>query len=1043
MASSAGPIKNVIVMIADGAGFNTLQATRLYLQGLADGDARAGAAGKVLIADGPAFTATAQSVYPLDNRTAPLPGGSGLAQNPAVVYDPAKNYDFAPVSGLDPNGQPRAFAGYEWNRTTYPDSGNTATSIATGGKTYNNAIDVDGAGERLFSIAEQAKQLGKATGVVTTVQFSDATPAATGGAHNIARSNANQIAQEMFSAGILDVIGGTGNPDYDDNGRLRMTPDNQWIGADLWNSLKADTFRSQDGQSWNLLQDRASIQAAGTGAPTTERLAMITQAFTSGNFNRSGAAAPNATEIPFSVPRLETSPTLSELSLAALNKLNADPDGMYLMIEGGAVDRAMHADNLGRMIEEYIDFNNAVKTVVDYINSPTSRATFEDTLIIVTADHDHLLFGPEGATVPYQPVQPDRNGDGVPEGLFFSTNHSNQIIPLFAAGAGSTLLPQLADQRDVATNAQGQSIGSGRTYTDEAELGNFLQAQVNLNATATTDGADNLIGSDAGETLNGLGGNDIIDGRGGNDTLIGGDGNDALSGGTGDDVVTGGAGSDTAFFNVTSDGADRTDLGEGNDRVSISAAAAGQVRLTFTSAEVGNGNANDGGTLSNQDGALAVRLQAEGANDTLTGAVSRFDDEGNTFVASTEGLTFDVRDLVAGTQRGDAFRVVALGTSGNDTLVPLTGRDGQSHYVNAGQGNDTVTGGSAADFLVGGAGNDTLNGAAGNDSFIGGAGNDILNGGTGIDRAIFAYALGAAQISLGASGAIVITGPEGTDTLRGIEQVQFSDRTIDNADGAPLVDDLTYLARYADVAASGLDPDAHYASFGFREGRDPNAFFSTSGYLAANPDVARAGLNPLDHYAQSGYREGRDPGAAFDNELYLARNADVRAAGIDPLTHYLQFGQDEGRAIGKAIGRAGDLGTAKGFDAEFYLLANADVAKAAQAAGGDSFAFAQRHFEQFGWKEGRDPNAVFDTKGYLGAYADVARAGINPLTHYDNAGFKEGRDPSVAFDSSAYLAANRDVAAAGIDPMQHYLQFGIYEGRNPFSDTTFGAGSVG
>ena len=180
--------------IADGAGFNTLEATRLYLKGLADGDVRAGAAGKVLIADGQAFTATAQSVYPLDNRTTPVPGETGLAQNPTVIYDPAKNYDFTSVPGLDPNGQPRAFAGYEWNRNTYPDSGNTASSIATGGKTYNNAIDVDGNGANLFSIAELAKQQGKATGVVTTVQFSDATPSATGGAHNTARSNANQIA---------------------------------------------------------------------------------------------------------------------------------------------------------------------------------------------------------------------------------------------------------------------------------------------------------------------------------------------------------------------------------------------------------------------------------------------------------------------------------------------------------------------------------------------------------------------------------------------------------------------------------------------------------------------------------------------------------------------------------------------------------------------------------------------------------------------------------------------------------------------------------
>jgi hypothetical protein len=48
---------------------------------------------------------------------------------------------------------------------------------------------------------------------------------------------------------------------------------------------------------------------------------------------------------------------------------------------------------------------------------------------------------------------------------------------------------------------------------------------------------------------------------------------------------------------------------------------------TLSSAEVGNGSANDAGTGANQDRGLAVRLQAEGANDALTGPVSRFDDE--------------------------------------------------------------------------------------------------------------------------------------------------------------------------------------------------------------------------------------------------------------------------------------------------------------------------------------------------------------------------------------------------------------------------------
>ncbi|GEP05629.1 calcium-binding protein [Methylobacterium oxalidis] len=541
------------------------------------------------------------------------------------------------------------------------------------------------------------------------------------------------------------------------------------------------------------------------------------------------------------------------------------------------------------------------------------------------------------------------------------------------------------------------------------------------------------------DTLTGGNANDFLVGGAGNDTLTGGLGNDSFIGGGGNDIVTGGDGNDTAIFNVSTDGSDTTNLGAGDDIVNVSAAAAGQVRLTFTSAEVGNGNANDGGALANQDGGLAVRLQAEDASGALTGAVSRFDDEGVTFVAAA-GTTFDVRDLVSGVQRGDAFEVVTLGTQGADTLTAL--QASRSYYFNAGQGNDTVTGGTANDFLVGGGGNDSLSGGAGNDSFIGGAGNDTVSGGSGTDRAIFSFALSAASIGVTADGAITITGAEGTDTFRGIEQFQFSDRTVEVNDGSPLVDDLFYLIRNPDVAAAGIDPDSHYAAFGAREGRDPNAFFSTDGYLAANPDVARAGLNALDHYAQIGWREGRDPGVNFDNEAYLRANPDVAAAGINPLAHFLSVGQEEGRTASPAIGRAGDLSPA-GFDAQYYLLANGDVADAARAAGGNSFVFAAQHYEAFGIREGRDPNAVFDTSGYLAAYGDVAAAGINPLTHYNQFGFREGRDPSAGFDTSSYLATYGDVAAAGVNPMTHYLQFGFYEGRSAFADGTFGSGSIG
>ena len=113
-----------------------------------------------------------------------------------------------------------------------------------------------------------------------------------------------------------------------------------------------------------------------------------------------------------------------------------------------------------------------------------------------------------------------------------------------------------------------------------------------------------------------------------------------------------------------------------------------------------------------------------------------------------------------------------------------------------------------------------------------------------------------------------------------------------------------YLLSNPDVAAASLqaggDPDAfafqHYETIGWKEGRNPDAWFDDTGYLSAYPDVAAAGVAPLDHYATFGWREGRDPSATFDTDAYLARYSDVAAAGVDPLVHYLEFGAYEMRS---------------------------------------------------------------------------------------------------------------------------------------------------
>ena len=109
-------------------------------------------------------------------------------------------------------------------------------------------------------------------------------------------------------------------------------------------------------------------------------------------------------------------------------------------------------------------------------------------------------------------------------------------------------------------------------------------------------------------------------------------------------------------------------------------------------------------------------------------------------------------------------------------------------------------------------------------------------------------------------------------------------------------DYVYYLQHNPDVAAAGIDPFQHFQTIGWTEGRNPNAYFDTSGYLANYADVAAAHVNPLDHYNQFGWHEGRDPSVSFDTTSYLAAYADVNAANVNPLTHFLHFGIHEGRS---------------------------------------------------------------------------------------------------------------------------------------------------
>ncbi|MGR3710343.1 MAG: hypothetical protein ACU0A9_12985 [Alterinioella nitratireducens] len=220
--------------------------------------------------------------------------------------------------------------------------------------------------------------------------------------------------------------------------------------------------------------------------------------------------------------------------------------------------------------------------------------------------------------------------------------------------------------------------------------------------------------------------------------------------------------------------------------------------------------------------------------------------------------------------------------------------------------------------------------------------------------------------------------------------------------------------------------------------------FDAKFYLETNPDVAETGADPLAHFAQHGWREGRDPNATFSTRHYLEAYPDVAQSGLNPYLHYLMTGRDEGRAPVPAPEDATQEVLRAGFDAAFYLETYPDVAE----TGADPLA----HFAQHGWREGRDPNATFSTRHYLEAYPDVAQSGLNPYLHYLTEGRDEGREPApapapdpeavaqellrAAFDADFYLSSYPDVAEAGFDPLDHFPDHGWQEGRDPNPDFT-------
>lgn len=273
------------------------------------------------------------------------------------------------------------------------DSAAAATAMATGRKVDNGVISVasPGDGHELSTVLEQAAAAGKATGLVTTTDISHATPAAFA-AHEPSRYN---------SAGIVQ--------DY-----LQQTRPNVLFGGSQYLSESQAAAAG-----YAVVTDAAQLKALNTESAT----------FVSGQF-----AAGNMT---YEYDRTETTaePHLSEMTAAALDILDNNPMGFFLMVEGGRIDRAAHDHDLARMIHETLEFSRAVQTAMEW----AAGSGPSETLILVTADHET-----GGLDV--------LAGMGVgqyPDVVWSTAGHTGANVPIYGWGCNSEWIVGVMDNTAV------------------------------------------------------------------------------------------------------------------------------------------------------------------------------------------------------------------------------------------------------------------------------------------------------------------------------------------------------------------------------------------------------------------------------------------------------------------------------------------------------------------------------------------------------------------------------------------------------------------
>lgn len=296
--------------------------------------------------------------------------GMGLAQIQAGL---SANFGQSNIINMQHIG----FSLTESSNSDFTDSAAGGTAIATGHKTNNRYIGVDENGKLIASIPDTLASHGIKSGIISSGDITDATPAAFY-AHQMDRTMSQEIAADFLHSHV-DILVGSRRESFLKNKNGKLIQELNEKGYQLQSTL-SDFEKATSGKQLVLLADSATRKVLdGRG------------------------------------DMLKTS------LLKTIQLLSKDKHGFFIMAEGAQIDYGGHANDLSYVVTEQHDFDRLVGEALKFADQDG------ETLVIVTADHE--TGGLSLLDANYR--------KGTVRGNFSSDDHTNIMVPVFAYGPGS------------------------------------------------------------------------------------------------------------------------------------------------------------------------------------------------------------------------------------------------------------------------------------------------------------------------------------------------------------------------------------------------------------------------------------------------------------------------------------------------------------------------------------------------------------------------------------------------------------------------------